>query len=441
MMKRNHLKGKQHFRYSKQLSAALALSILLGTSSWLNAQTLIWIGNPPQSLGNSTWAYDVSWDGRVVVGTHGLDMPPSLEAFYWTPNSGMVGLGFLVCCAGSGAHGVSPDGGVIVGWSWNGEGYRRAFRWSQQTGMVDLGTLPGGNESWAYDVSRGGLWIVGWSTDWRGNRRIAVRWRWPDPPQILPLGIVSASTESLAYRVSADGRIIAGARIDSGQSMAICWEEGNAGWTIHTLGTLGGSGSEALGVSADGRVVVGWAHNSSNRRRAFLWGVGDNLPVRDLGTLPGDKESWANDVSNGTSMMDRVIVGTSYGGGGKRAVRWSNLGPLPVLEDLNVTYACLLTDGSRLKEATAVSPDGRYIVGWGYDASRGFQAGFLLDTQCSSHNGDVNNDGCVDDADLLAILFAFGQHGECLGRVDVNCDGVVDDADLLVALFNFGTGC
>jgi hypothetical protein len=35
----------------------------------------------------------------------------------------------------------------------------------------------------------------------------------------------------------------------------------------------------------------------------------------------------------------------------------------------------------------------------------------------------VDSNGCVDDADLLAILFAFGGTGSNLGRVDVNCDG------------------
>ncbi|CUU37999.1 MAG: hypothetical protein K6U12_06160 [Armatimonadetes bacterium] len=54
--------------------------------------------------------------------------------------------------------------------------------------------------------------------------------------------------------------------------------------------------------------------------------------------------------------------------------------------------------------------------------------------------GDVNGDGCVDDADLLAVLFAFGQTGSGLPE-DVNGDGVVDDADLLTVLFNFGQGC
>lgn len=53
--------------------------------------------------------------------------------------------------------------------------------------------------------------------------------------------------------------------------------------------------------------------------------------------------------------------------------------------------------------------------------------------------GDVNCDGCVDDGDLLAVLFAFGQTCNC--PEDLNNDGTVDDADLLLVLFHFGEGC
>jgi len=52
-------------------------------------------------------------------------------------------------------------------------------------------------------------------------------------------------------------------------------------------------------------------------------------------------------------------------------------------------------------------------------------------------NGDVNGDNIVDDADLLAVLFAFGQSGSNRAE-DVNGDSTVDDADLLIVLFNFG---
>ncbi len=52
-------------------------------------------------------------------------------------------------------------------------------------------------------------------------------------------------------------------------------------------------------------------------------------------------------------------------------------------------------------------------------------------------NGDINGDNVIDDADLLVVLFAFGQTGSGLLE-DLNGDGVVDDADLLTVLFNFG---
>lgn len=58
----------------------------------------------------------------------------------------------------------------------------------------------------------------------------------------------------------------------------------------------------------------------------------------------------------------------------------------------------------------------------------------------SGPEGDVDGSGCVDDADLLAVLFAFGNSGSNLPE-DVTRDGTVDDADLLVVLFNFGAGC
>ena len=156
--------------------------------------------------------------------------------------------------------------------------------------------------------------------------------------------------------------------------------------------------------------------------------------MQDLGTLPGGYDNFANAVSADGS----VVVGWARDADWQwRAFRWTASGGM---ENLNTTYASLLTDGSVLVRAFAISPDGRYIVGTGYNAATNRTEAFLLDTGFPLR-GDVDRNGCVDDADLLAVLFAFGQTGSNLGRVDVNCDGVVDDADLLIVLFNFGGGC
>jgi len=89
-------------------------------------------------------------------------------------------------------------------------------------------------------------------------------------------------------------------------------------------------------------------------------------------------------------------------------------------------------------EAHAVSPNGRYIVGLGRNGATERIEAFLLDTGFPPQ-GDVNRDGCVDDADLLAVLFEFGGHG--YRNEDLNWDGTIDDADLLAVLFAFGEGC
>ncbi|MCS7311045.1 MAG: hypothetical protein NZ741_12585, partial [Armatimonadetes bacterium] len=54
-------------------------------------------------------------------------------------------------------------------------------------------------------------------------------------------------------------------------------------------------------------------------------------------------------------------------------------------------------------------------------------------------DGDVDGNGCVNDADLLILLANFGATG--CNRADVNGNCVVDDADLLIVLSLFGSGC
>jgi hypothetical protein len=54
--------------------------------------------------------------------------------------------------------------------------------------------------------------------------------------------------------------------------------------------------------------------------------------------------------------------------------------------------------------------------------------------------GDVEGDGCVNDTDLLRVLFAFGQSGDGLPE-DLDLNGIVNDSDLLRVLCHFGEGC
>ena len=135
------------------------------------------------------------------------------------------------------------------------------------------------------------------------------------------------------------------------------------------LGTLGGDTSDANRMSANGLVIVGSAENGSFDDRAFRWTQAGGM--QDLGTLGGD-ESEALGVSGDGS----IIVGWAEDSGYEsRAFRWrAGVG----MENLNTVFAGLLTDGSLLYEARAISPDGLHIVGYGYNAATERDEGFLL---------------------------------------------------------------
>jgi len=408
-------------RFALVCAVASTLS-LVATAGW--SQSLIWLGTLG---GNSSIAYDVS-DNGVVVG-RATNAAGQERAFRWE-NGFMRDLGTLGGPSSS-AYAVTPDGLIVVGAAQNSRGQSRAFRWVLNVGMTDLGTLGGNNGSWAFAVSDNGNVVVGGSDISTGR------------PVIKPF----------------------------------VWE--NNQMTRLDIGDLF---TDALGVSGAGDlVVISSMSDYIPSRTAYLWIRPLNSDV-ELPPLPGAQEAWAHAISNdGTT-----IVGSSFDAAGAHAVRWDRSGSQflvtaldpqrnivsealdvsrnggvvvgefqrqnlsyafrwlrtrYIIEDLNTAYASLLRDGSILRAALGISPNGRYIVGWGYNARTRRNEAFLLDTlvTCQTHNGDVNLDGCVDDADLLAILFAFGNSGSNLGRVDVNCDRVVDDADLLIALFNFGS--
>jgi probable HAF family extracellular repeat protein len=301
------------------------------------------------------------------------------------------------------AYGVSANGAVVVGMAENAARQRRAFRWTQATGMQDLGMLPGGNGSWAWGVSADGAVVVGWGT----NNSVQYRaFRWRAAGGMQDLGTLPGGNQSEAYGVSTNGVVVGRATNNTGQYRAFRWTVSNG---MQDLGTLpGGIWSEAYGVSANGAVVVGrssyYDYDSGRYHEyAFRWTASDGM--QNLGTLLGGDRS----VAYGVSADGSVVVGTAYDGTWpQRAFRWT---ASRGMEDLNVTYANLLTIGSVLMEARAISPNGRYIVGWGWNAATNRYEAFLLDTlgnTLCTLDGDVNGDGIVDDADLLEVLFNFG---------------------------------
>ncbi len=336
------------------LVSAMVLSVVM-TAGW--SQSITWLG----TLGGvDSEAWGVSNNAQVVGRARFSN--GRLRAFRWA-NGVMYDLGTIGIS--SEATGISVDGSVVVGWgspSTSNPG-PFAYRWVAG-GAHSLGTL-GGNASAAWGVSADGSVIVGWARSSPNNQERA--FRWTQSGGMRNLGTLGGNA-SAAWGTSADGAVVVGWAFNaSGQRRAFRWTQATG---MVDLSTLGGNTSDARGVSADGSVVVGWAENASGQRHAFRW---ENGVMQDLGTFSGN-ESIAQDVSGDSS----IIVGSATNASNQnRAFRWTQGSGL---EDLNLTYASLLTGGSVLYDARGISPDGRYIVGVGFHAASGRNEAFLLDT-------------------------------------------------------------
>jgi probable HAF family extracellular repeat protein len=121
-----------------------------------------------------------------------------------------------------------------------------------------------------------------------------------------------------------------------------------------------GGSVRALGVSADGRVVVGLSEGSASPQRAFRWD-----PVNGMVSINSDRY-WSR--ANAVSSDGRFIVGDvgdNPDGAGKGAALWvDDRDPRLIREILEVEFGLDL-GGWRLSHAFAISDDGLTIAGDG----------------------------------------------------------------------------
>src|SRR5262245_19354352 len=201
----------------------------------------------------------ISADGSVAVGLAYIDpRAVSGRAFRWTQTGGMVGLGVLPGEIENGADGVSADGSVVVGGGGpvavaggGSASGAQAFRWTQEGGLVGLGRLPGDFYSHATGVSADGSLVIGFSRERAETSREA--FRWTSESGMVGLGYLPGAAASEARGVSSDGSVIVGSSWSpSGHATAFRWTQADGMTALSDLCEMC-SDSYARAVSADGR--------------------------------------------------------------------------------------------------------------------------------------------------------------------------------------------
>jgi probable HAF family extracellular repeat protein len=324
---------------------------------------------------------------------------------------------------GSVALGVSRDGSTVVGQALTTPVPNPPTSLAQEQGVywrngqiTALGDLSGGGDaSAAISASSDGSVIVG-----GGNQFTLL----PNPNGTIPPpttiadaqpvrwvnGVISALEAPAGYHairalgVSADGSVVVGEGIatigQTPQGQPITRAEGFrwANGVMTRVGVLpGGGGSRATGISADGSVIVGDSFANSGDI-PFRWENGVTTPLNIGGGLIGP-------TATAVSSDGRVIVGAGSGAAAMQSYRLEN----------GVTE--LLSSFGRGSFATAVSGDGSVIVGWA-DVGDGPTRAFVWD---AAH-------GMRDLQNLLQNVYGLDLSGWNL----LEATGVSDDGRTII---------
>ena len=314
----------------------------------------------------------VSASGAVVSGAF-----DNGGGFYWMPTTGVIFAGGLQ------AAGVSRDGHTIVGSARDANRILQAGIWAGGTEWRLLGSFPGNagpcdsSLSQATGVNRDGQTVVGFA--WSGCTS-ARAFRWQESGGMVDLGSTVQGRSSRALGVSADGMIVVGDQTTAeGFNQGARWAGGRQELMTGPEGPAG----SAMAANHDGSIVVGRvcvpASGRVGDQSAWIWKAQGGLtclsaPRRLVSPGP------AIIVEAAATSDDGQMIGGSQNVGGSadsNAVLWIGGQPTYLKEFLQANglpnaFRTWINTGT----ITGISPDGRVLVGWGA-AAGGFR-GYMV---------------------------------------------------------------
>jgi len=310
--------------------------------------------------GAPTEAVAVSADGSVVVGSY--HTPDGQRAFIWTEAGGRVALDQPAGPTWSWATAVSGDGNTIAGYAGSSFGTRigwEGVRW-QVGGGMDILTAAGAGV-WAAGISADGATVVGTSQG-VGASDQAMAYRWTAGGGIQPLGTLYDTLpthSSIAKGISADGSTIVG---NTGGTEGINSYNVGFRWTQDQGMTSVGGAFSVNAVSRDGQVIVG-AVDTAQGFEAFRWTPADGFDL--LGTLGPNQTSQALGVSGDGRRVVGFVEDQSTDL--RTAFVWEEGKGMRLLQDVLVNEFGFADDlvGWTLTKVYAVSDDGSTLVGRG----------------------------------------------------------------------------
>ncbi len=397
---------------------------------------------PGGTQGNNANA--ISADGRFVVGESDSSNTPGVALEdgyrYERATGNLVSMGALNAANFSTrAAGISGDGSIVAGFSSQliaSTNTQRAYSWTSGGGMVGLGVFSGTGTSFGYGISADGSTIVGTTTS-TGSAVGQGYYRTGGVMTLIPVLPGGGSASGRATNM--DGTVIVG---DSG-AKPFRFAAGATAAIPALAGAPDGFG-EALGVNADGSIVVGTITSPTfvdtsfgfpiSLGVAFRWRSGVN---RALGALPttGSSASEAFGVSaNGLVVVgESRTSGTLSAGGTIEAFVWTPRWGIVRLAD---KLGAAVPAGLRLNRGSSVSANGSVIAGNGTILATFKQFAFVATLPYCV--GDHNDNGVLAVQDIFDFLNDWFAG---LPRADANGSGALEVQDIFDFLNAWFSGC